>query len=658
MKYIKLTIAALLSMLALVSCSTAAKLKKANAVYEAGGYYRASQLYQKISPKVTNVRERVEVNYRLGECYRILNSISPAASAYSRVVNNRSNHIPEAYLRYGEALLMNKEFDKALGAFKEYKNLVPDDDRADMGIASCEMAQAQVGKNDDYIIENFKEVNTPYNDFAPAYGTADYEMILFTSSRNTGNKSKKRQAGTGQRPSSIFYTVQSLSGWNKPKILGPEVNGKVDEDGACSFDESYTNLYFTKSIPGGYNLEGCNIYVAQRDNSYSWVDAEVLGVNDSVMMAHPSISRDGLTLYFVSDMSGGFGGNDIWKMTRKTANGIWSAPINLGSQINTRNDEVFPFIRANGELYFASNGHPGYGGLDIYRAKPTGGSLWEVENMGPNFNTELDDFALIYEDVNDRGYFSSRRKGGRGGDDIYRFYKNIPVIEYHVRGLVLNQETKQPIAGAQVKLTGSNGAVLIKHTATNGVYEFKLNPNTDYIAVSTAAGYLNQKSLFTTVGLEGSHTFQDTLLMFSTAKPIEIPNIFYEYGSAALNPDSRAALDRLVELMRDNPDIIIELAAHTDSRGTDEANLNLSQRRAQAVVDYLIREGIYEERMYAVGYGESEPKAVDKAMAAEHSFLKLGSGLTEQYINTLRTEEQKEIAHQLNRRTELQVLNR
>ncbi len=597
------------------------------------------------------------VNFRLGECYRILNNSTQAERAYGRVISNRYNNIPEAYLRYGEALLMNKEFDKALAAFTEYKNQVPDDYRGDVGIASCEMAKQQVGKNADYIIENFKEVNTPFNDYAPAYGTADYEMILFTSSRRAGNKSKKVQAGTGQLPSSIFYTQRGRSGWDAPKILGPEVNGKFDEDGACSFNESYTDLYYSKSIPGAYNLEGCSIYVAKRDNSYSWMDSEALGINDSVVMAHPSISKDGLTLYFVSNMPGGFGGNDIWKMTRKTANGSWGAPINLGNKINTRDDECFPFIRANGELYFASNGRPGYGGLDIYKAKPTSDG-WEVENMGPNFNSELDDFALIFEDDNDQGYFSSRRKGGRGGDDIYRFYKNIPVIEYFVTGVALSEETRRPISGVQVKLTGSNGAVLIKNTGANGVYEFKLNSNTDYIAVATAQGYLNQKSLFTTVGLTDSYTHRDTMLMVSTAKPIEIPNIFYEYGSAALNPESRAALSELVEIMVDNPDIVVELIAHTDNRGTEESNLDLSQRRAQAVVDYLIHEGIDEIRMYAVGYGESEPKVVDRAMADKYSFLRVGAKLTEAYINALKTEEQKEIAHQLNRRTELEVLNK
>lgn len=657
MKYIKLIVFASLSLSVLASCGTAAKLKKANAIYESGGYYKAAELYRRLASKV-DARDRIMVNFRMGECYRILNNTTQAERAYNRVIINRSNNIPEAYLRHGEALLMNKEFDKAIASFQEYKSLVPDDDRADIGIASCEMAKEQVGKNADYIIENFKEINTPYNDYAPAYGTADYEMILFTSSRSTGNKTKKKQAGTGQRPSSIFYTVESRGGWERAKILGPEVNGKVDEDGACCFNESYSDLYFTKSIPGAYNLEGCNIYVAKRDNSYNWTDAEILGVNDSIMMAHPSISRDGLTLYFVSDMAGGFGGNDIWKMTRKTANGTWEQPVNLGSRINTKDDEAFPFIRANGELYFSSNGHPGYGGLDLYKATPTSDASWEVENMGPNFNSELDDFALIYEDVNDRGYFSSRRKGGRGGDDIYRFYKDIPVIEYNVAGVVLSEETKRPISGAQIKLMGSNGAVLIKNTAANGAYEFKLNPNTDYITIATANGYLNQKSLFSTVDLEGSHTFQDTLMMVSTAKPIEIPNIFYEYGSAALNPESRTALNQLVELMVDNPDIVIELAAHTDSRGTDEANLDLSQRRAQAVVDYLIHEGIDESRMYAVGYGESEPKVVDRAMADQHTFLRVGARLSEAYINTLRTEEQKEIAHQLNRRTELEVLNK
>ena len=659
MKYTKLFIIITLAAIALSSCGTSAKLQKANAMYESGGYYEAANMYQKLLNKV-EAKDRLLLNFRMGESFRIMNNTTRAEAAYKRVIANKSNTIEEAYLRYGEVLMMNKKYDEAIGMFNQYKELAPDDDRADKGIASCEMAKAHEEENKyaDYIVENFSAVNSPSNDYAPAYGTADYEMLLFSSSKSGGKKSRKRQAGSGQRLSAIYYTQQGRdSKWSKPAMLGEEVNGKKDEDGACCFNSSYEELYFTKSIRNaGYEIDGCNIYVAKRSPSYDWSEAEMLEVNDSLMMAHPSISDDGLTLYFVSNMPGGFGGNDIWKMTRKTPSGMWENPENLGAQINTKDDELYPFIRANGELYFSSNGHPSYGGLDLFKATPTGNS-WEVENMGPTFNSEVDDFSIIFEAVNERGYFASRRKGGKGGDDIYRFYQNIPVIEYIAQGIILNSETQKPISGAQVRLMGSNGASLIKNTEADGRYEFKLSNNTDYICIASASGYLNQKLLFTTEDLTDSHTFQDTLLLVSTDKPIEIPNIFYEFGKADLNPESRTALDELVEIMTDNPDIIVELAAHTDSRGTAEVNQNLSQRRAQAVVDYLIREGIDENRMFAVGYGKDDPKTVDKATSEKYPFLRNGSRLTDSYINTLKSDEEKEIAHQLNRRTELQVLN-
>ncbi len=657
MKHVKLFGFVLLVVTTLASCSTASKLKKANAMYESGGYYKAAGMYQQIAGKV-DPKDRPTVNFRIGECYRILGNLSLAETAYGRLVRSKTNPINEAYLRMGEVLLMGKKFDMALEAFKAYKQLAPDDGRADIGIESCELAKSQVGKNNDYIVENFTAVNSQFNDYAPAYGTADYEMLLFTSSRSDGSKSKKRQAGTGQRPSSIYYTQQGKKGWERPKVLGPEVNGKRDEDGAPCFNSSYDKLYFTKStVSMGEFTDGCNIFVATRDENYNWIDAELIDAPDSLMMAHPSISEDGLTIYFASNMPGGYGGRDIWKMTRKSVNSGWDSPINLGSQVNTKDDEVFPFIRANGELYFASNGHPGYGGLDLFKAAPTESGSWIVENMGPTFNTEADDFAIIFEAKNNQGYFSSRRKGGKGGDDIYRFYKNIPVIEYYLEGVVLNADTRKPIAASELKLTGNNGSVLIKKTEGDGKFSFKLNNNTDYICIASANGFLNQKALLSTMGYTQGHTFRDTMLMVSTAKPIEIPNIFYEYGKANLNSQSREALDKLVDLMRDNPDIVVELAAHTDSRGTNESNLDLSQRRAQAVVDYLVREGIDEDRMYAKGYGEEEPKSVDRAIADKYTFLSIGRKLTEAYINTMRTEEQKEICHQLNRRTELIVLN-
>jgi peptidoglycan-associated lipoprotein len=317
---------------------------------------------------------------------------------------------------------------------------------------------------------------------------------------------------------------------------------------------------------------------------------------------------------------------------------------------------MFPYIRSENEFYFSSTGHVGYGGLDIFKATQSEDGSWNVENMGIPFNSNGDDFGIVFEGATDNGYFTSNRKEGKGGDDIYHFYVNIPVIEYYVEGIIRDEKTKAPLAG-EVKIIGSNGSTLIRKTEKDGKYKFKLSENTEYLSIASADKHLNQKSRLSTVGYEDSYTLTDTLDLTPTDKPIEIPNIFYAFGKADLNPESREALDRLVEIMQDNPKIVIELAAHTDSRGSDNVNYELSQKRAEAVVDYLISEGIKEDRMVARGYGKYEPKIVDKETAEKYNFLTAGRKLDDKYINTFKNDEEKfEICHQLNRRTELIVI--
>jgi peptidoglycan-associated lipoprotein len=385
-----------------------------------------------------------------------------------------------------------------------------------------------------------------------------------------------------------------------------------------------------------------------------WSEPKNIGIlPDSVVAAHPALSSDGLTLYFVSDISGGSGGKDIWKATRSTAGGTWSKPQNLGPDINTNGNELFPFLRNDGNLYFSSDGLIGMGGLDIFKAVPQPDCSWVVTNMKSPINSSADDFGIAFENENERGVFSSTRKG-RGNDELYAF--EFPPLRFNVTGLVKDEKTGAAITGSTVMLIASDGNNLQAETGTGGDFKFALKPDVDYIFLAQKDGYLNGKEKETTKGQERSRDFMVTILLTAIDKPIELPNIFYDFGKWDLRPESMVSLDKLVETLIDNPKVTIELMSHTDSRDTEEYNYDLSQKRAQSVVQYLIEKGIESERLSAKGYGESSPKVVDAAIVSQAPFLKSGTALTEAYINSLANDEQKEVAHQINRRTEFRVL--
>ncbi|HNT94424.1 MAG TPA: OmpA family protein, partial [Bacteroidales bacterium] len=302
---------------------------------------------------------------------------------------------------------------------------------------------------------------------------------------------------------------------------------------------------------------------------------------------------------------------------------------------------------------FASDGHIGMGGLDIFRAVPQGGDAWLVQNMMAPVNSPADDFGITFERGSEKGIFSSSRKG-RTADDLYTF--EMPPLLFSITGLVRDEKTGQPVEGATVQLIASDGANMQTETGAAGDFRFTLRPEVDYIFLASRKGYLNGKEKETTRGQDKSRDFMATIQLTPIDRPIELPNIFYDFGKWDLRPESMVSLDRLVETLNDNPNVTIELMSHTDSRDTEEFNLDLSQKRAQSVVDYLIAKGIAADRLTARGYGETNPKVVDQEIIKNAPFLRSGATLNEQYINSLASEEQKEIAHQINRRTEFRVL--
>jgi peptidoglycan-associated lipoprotein len=627
------------------------KLKKADAVYDAGGYDKAAKLYRKVAPKIKDKDKKAQVFFRCGEAFRKSGNAISAGRSYDQAIRNKYPD-PTVFLRNAEMALTNSDLDKAKKQLDAFREQEPNNQQGTVLQKSYEMIMSNPPQS-PYLVENMKVFNSRYHDFAPAFASADYETIVFTSSRKEGKGSKTYEV-TGQKNSDLFTVSQAKKGWGKPAPID-NINTD-DEEGAATFNYNHTTMYFTRCRQERGEKYGCAIMLSNMQGD-AWSEAEDLKiVSDSMIVAHPALSDDGLTMYFSSNIFGGFGGSDLWKITRNSeSENHWNEPVNLGSQINTPGNEMFPFVRKD-TLFFASNGHPGYGGLDIYKSYTNNAGALTVENLGQPINSDADDFGIIFENENERGYFTSRRKGGRGGDDIYSFRLDIPIVEYALEGVVRDAKTKSSITRAEVVLNGSDGTTLKRTTERDGAFQFRLSSNTEYIVVVRHDSYFAQKSeIVTTEGLTESKTFTENLLMTSLKEIVEIPNIFFEFGKADLSKESTGALDELIALMNDNPKIVVSLIAHTDNRGTDAANMQLSQRRAQAVVDYLIINGIDEERLNAMGMGESTPRKVNDEVAQKYGFLKTGNVLSEEFINKLQDDEHKEACHALNRRTEIRV---
>ncbi len=628
------------------------KAERAYASFQAGEYYEAIDLFKDSYSKTKRSDKiaRAELIYMIAECYRLVNNPRSAETWYRLAVRSAATK-PEAQLKYAVALKKNGKYKQAIEELKRYKQIAPADAKADQEIRACELALEWQENPEAYKIDEIKDLNSKESDFSPSFGRDDFGVVYFTSSREdaAGNKT---HGATGQGYTDIFESkLDKKSKWSSPVPV--ELINSEFEDGTPCFTDDYKELYFTRCEAGKREKKGCIIMYSKKSGD-SWSEPKNLEIlPDSMVAAHPAVSADGLTMYFVSDISGGYGGKDIWVTTRSGAGNEWTIPINAGPDINTGGNELFPFLRNDGTLYFSSDGLIGMGGLDIFKAVPQPDGSWIVQNMKAPVNSSADDFGIAFEDENEKGIFSSTRKG-RGNDDLYAF--EFPPLTFSITGLVKNEKTGSAIENSTVQLIASDGSNLQTETGTGGEFKFSLKPDVDYIFLASKRGYLNGKEKETTKGQEKSREFMVTILITAIDKPIELPNIFYDFNKYDLRPESMVSLDKLVETLNDNPNVTIELMSHTDSRDTEEYNFELSQRRAQSVVEYLIKKGIEPDRLSAKGYGESSPKVVDASVVNQASFLKTGITLSEEYINSLPTEEQKEIAHQINRRTEFRVL--
>ncbi len=642
--------------LTLISCG-GAKLATANEQYERGEYFEAQKTYRKIYNKLTKKEERKkrgEVAYKLGLCYDKLNQSARAGAAFQNAIRYEYED-STAYLLLGKNLQAEGKYSAAIDAYNKYLSFTQTKANEGMrnfavnGIAGCRLALANKGDKTRYIVKNAKLFNSRRSDYAPMFFDKTYDKLYFTSTSEkvTGDKHSEI---TGLKKGDIWMASKNEKGeWQKPEPVEGELNTEFDE-GIVSFSPDGSTMYLTKARREPNASTSVEIYTSSRSDA-KWSAAQKFEITADTVSCygHPAVSPDGNWLYFSSDMPGGSGGKDIWRVNLKERQGSLE---NLGEFINTPGDEEFPYVREDSLLYFASNGHPGYGGLDIFRARKTPSGGWLVENMGQPVNSSADDFGITFGH-GETGFFSSNRGDGRGYDHIYSF--ELPELKIMISGWVLDKD-EEPVPNAVIRIVGNDGSNQKEVARNDGSFKFPLKRGVSYVMMAGAKGYLNGKQEFTSDTAEEDAEYSVDFILASINKPVVIENIFYDYDKASLRPESKKALDEMAQIMRDNPNITIEMASHTDRHGGEAYNMNLSQRRAQSVIDYLISVGIAKDRLQAQGYGKSRPKKITKKLNREYPQFEEGTELTPEFIETL-SEEDQDAADQINRRTEFQVLS-
>lgn len=635
-----------------VACGAERNMKKGEKYLAIGEYYDAAdefkQAYSKTPPKEREKRGQRAA--KMAMCYERINSHQKAIAAYRNVIRYKQDN-PETHLSLARLLLKNGSYKEAAREFQSVLDTMPDNELAKNGLKSAMTAQKLKEKGSRYTVKKMDLFNSRRADYSPMLFGEEYDKLYFTSTRNDA-QGDELSGITGTKNGDIFYSEKDDKGkWSKPISIESGLNTEYDE-GACCFSPDLRDMYLTQCISDPSYPRYATIVKSPRSDA-AWGKATKIDITRDTLSsyAHPAISPDGEWLYFTSDMPGGKGGLDIWRI-RLTSAGLGGVE-NLGEPINTEGDEMFPTFRQNGDLYFSSNGHPGMGGLDIFIASTDKNTKrYKLEHPGYPLNSQGDDFGMTFEGPHNRGFFSSNRGDGRGWDHIYSFEK--PEIVQTVKGWVYEMEGYE-LPAAQVYMVGNDGTNLKLSVKGDGSFTQVVNPGTDYILMATCKGFLNHKE---EISIKETEESEEHVLQFPLASirvPVLIDNIFYDFDKYTLKPESTTALDELVKLLQENPNVTIELSAHCDYRGSDAYNKTLSQKRAETVVKYLIEHGIEAERLTPMGYGKEKPKTIRKKLTEKYNWLKEGDVLTEDFIKQL-DEEKQEICNQLNRRTEFIVL--
>ena len=527
---------------------------------------------------------------------------------------------------------------------------MPDNVLARNGLLSAQQAPAWKKQGSRYTVKRMDVFNSRRAEYSPMLSGDQFDQLYFSSTRNdaTGDE---LSGITGTKNGDIFVSQKDDKGkWSKPEVVNGGLNTEADEGASC-LSPDQREMYLTQCVTDPSYPRYAQIVKSNRSDA-AWGKASSVELTKDTLscFAHPAVSPDGQWLYFVSDMPGGKGGLDIWRV-RITSAG-YGGVENLGEPINTPGNEMFPTFRPNGDLYFSSDGHPGMGGLDIFIAHPGKTGRYVLEHPGYPLNSQGDDFGMTFEGVKNRGFFSSNRNDGRGWDHIYSFVN--PEIVLSVKGWVYEQEGYE-LPAAQVYMIGSDGTNLKLGVKSDGSFEKELTPGVEYMFLATCKGFLNHKEELKVVPMNDSHEYVLQFPLASITAPVLIDNIFYDFNKATLRPESQTALDELVKLLNENPNVTIELSSHCDYKGSSAYNKLLAQRRAESVVNYLVDKGIARDRLSPVGYGKEKPKTIRKKLTEKLTWLKEGDVLTEEFIKKLDPEKQ-EICNQLNRRTEFIVL--
>ncbi len=642
--------AAVMVCLLMASCNSDKNLKKGDQYWAIGEYYEASLQYAKAYAK-TPAKEKDKrgmIAFKVAESNRRMNYYAKAQAGYRNAVRYHYTDTT-TYFYLAEMERYNKEYKQAATHYQLYLDAHPGHRLSQVGLESCATAQQMKQKGSDYTVKEDKNFNSNYADYSPAFNGED---IYFSSTRRDCNGDDVNGI-TGMKSGDIFYMQKDDKGkWKRYEQVSEAVNSKYDE-GACAFSPDGKTMYFTRCRWDATYPRMAEIYASNRSDA-NWGEPKLCELAHDTLSsyAHPAVSPDGQFLYFVSDMPGGQGGLDIWRAP--ITGGSFGPVENLGPDINTDGDEMFPTFRPNGHLYFSSNGRGGMGGLDIYCAEfDTLKSHWEVLHLPPPVNSNGDDFGMTFQGEQNQGYFSSNRTNRRGWDKIYSFY--CPEIVQTVKGWVYEQDGYE-LPQAVVYMVGDDGTNKQVAVMLDGSFEETVKPGVKYIFLATCDGYMNYTQ---ELKVEPTLQSEQHVLQFplpSLNIPVLVRNVFYEFNKATITPQSIPALEGLTNLLKQNPSIAIELSSHCDYRGSDEYNVRLSQARAEAVVDYLIKHGIEKGRVVAKGYGKSRPKVITKKFAELYKFLQPNDTLTEAFIQKLTPAEQ-DTCNALNRRTEFSVLN-
>ena len=670
----------LLAVLCLTGCSIQKRIKRADKKFAIGEYYVAADIYKscygRISAK-TDKPLKGYVAYKQGECYRLINN-PRAANCYQSAIRCKYQlQDSTIYLHAAQVLQYQGKYKDAAKNYDLYLESHPDNYVALAGKYACSKMDEWKRETSRYKISEAKEFNQKRtSNFAPMYIGDNTDALIFTSNRQekqkSGKKTMKRPSNvTGQQLFQLYQTRKNAAGEWEDIVLAeglydaPEEAQENDstggkgagtaEMGVCCFTKDGRTMLLTYSKPINGKDLGAKIYRSERASG-EWGEAQEvkLFADSSITVGHPALNPVGDTLYFVSDAPGGEGGKDIW--CAELDNGEWVNPQPLGKGINTAADEMYPYVHADGTLYFASNGHPGYGGLDLFKATRDttykDSVVWVIYNLGAPFNGAGDDFGITFEGESQNGFFSSNRGDKKGFDKIYRFV--LPEMEFIAEGIVTDDQGT-PLSDAQLRIVGSDGTNSKVSARRDGTYKIKLKKDVKYVMLATARGYLNAKEQWTTLNLKDSKTYTMNFALNPISRPVKMENIFYEFGRWEITKASETELLHLVKLLQDNPNITIELSAHTDMKGTDEFNNDLSQKRAQSCCDFLLIQGIEAERLTPVGYGKTKPVVCDKALNKQYSWIPVDQVLDETYILSL-PEDKQEICNQINRRTEFKVI--